>query len=370
VNSKKRYILLTPGPTPVPEPVLRKLSEPVLHHRTKEFGAVFKEVVEGLRYVFRTKGTVLLQTGSGTSAMEAAVANLLSPGEETLVASAGAFGNRWTKILKAYGLSAIHVEEEWGRPVDPERLEKALDGLGAKCGELKAVFLTHTDTSTGTACDVAALTRVVRKRTDAVVVVDAISGLGGQPLETDDWDLDVVVSASQKGLMNAPGLAFASASARAWKAIEKARLPRFYWDWRTYRSSLPENEIPYTPSVSLVAAQAAALRLIREEGIENVWVRTRHLAEYTRNALGALGLALFSKAPCDVLTAALLPKETDGQALVRTLLEKHNVSIAGGQEKLKGRIVRVSHMGAIRQEDVDEGLAALRKELAAAPAVR
>jgi serine---pyruvate transaminase len=195
--------------------------------------------------------------------------------------------------------------------------------------------------------------------------VDSISGLGAEPLEADDWGLDVVVSASQKGLMNAPGLAFASVSERAWKAIDKAKLPRFYWDWRTYRASLPNNETPYTPAVGLVVGQYEALRMIREEGIENVWVRTRVLAEYTRRALEGLGLPLFSKAPGNVLTAAVLPKDVDGEALVKNMRDRHGVSIAGGQEKLKGRIIRLAHMGAIRQEDVDEGLAALKKELAA-----
>jgi serine---pyruvate transaminase len=364
----KRFVLLTPGPTPLPPEVLAKLGEPILHHRTHEFGELFRDAIEGLKYVFRTKGTVLLQCGSGTSGMEAAVANILSPGDAALVASCGVFGNRWTKIAKAYGLAPAHHEEEWGRAVEPEKFRRTLEAAGK---DVKAVFLTHTDTSTGVACDVRELARIVREHSDALVVVDSISGLGAQPLEADEWGLDVVVAASQKGLMNAPGLAFASVSERAWKVIDKARLPRFYWDWRTYRASLPNGETPYTPAVGLVAAQVEAFRLIREAGLENVWVRTRVLAEYTRRAVEGLGLSLFAKAPCDVLTAVQLPKDIDGEAMVKALRDRYGISIAGGQEKLKGRIVRIAHMGAILQEDVDQGLAALKKELAAAaPAVK
>lgn len=358
----KPYILLTPGPTPLPAEVLKALSEPVLHHRTKEFAALFSEVIEDLKYVYRTRGTVLMQTTSGTGGMEAAVANLLSPGDETLVASIGVFGNRWAKILEAYGLKPRLLEAEWGRTVDPAAFEAELKRAGKN---LKAVFLSHNDTSTATITDLKAIAAAVHAHSDALVVVDAISGLGGQVLEMDAWGLDAVVSASQKGLMNAPGLAFVALNDRALKASDAARLPRFYWDFRTYRKSLPSGETPYTPAVSLVVAQRAALKLIRAEGIENVWKRAHALGEHVRSSLTGLGLKIFSSAPSDVLTAAVLPPGRDGQALIERILERKRISIAGGQEKLKGKVVRVAHMGAITRADLDAGLTALKEELAA-----
>jgi aspartate aminotransferase-like enzyme len=208
------------------------------------------------------------------------------------------------------------------------------------------------------------LADIVRKNSSALVVVDAISGLAAQPLETDAWGLDVVVSASQKGLMNAPGLAFFALSEKGLKAVDAGKLPRFYWDLRAYKKSLPNGETPYTPSVSLVVAQKAALDLILKDGIEAVWKRTRELGEHCRRELQRLGLTIFSKVPCDGLTAANLPEGLDGQALIERILEKKRISIAGGQEKLKGRIVRVAHMGAISRTDLEAGLEALREELA------
>ena len=357
----KPYILLTPGPTPLPPAVLKAMSEPILHHRTAEFGNIFADVIQGLKEVYRTKGTVLMQTTSGTGGMEAAVANLISPGDETLVASIGVFGNRWAKILEAYGLKPVLMEAPWGEGLDPVRFEEEVKRRGKT---LKAVFLTHTDTSTAGVCDVKGLAEIVRRHSDALVVVDSISGLGAQPLETDAWGLDAVVAASQKGLMNAPGLAFVSLSERALKAAEAAKLPRFYWDFRAYKKALPSGETPYTPAVSLVVAQKAALDQMRREGVENIWKRTRQLADHCRRELSRIGLKLFSKTPCDVLTAAELPAGTDGQALVQRILDKHRISIAGGQEKLKGKIIRVAHMGDISRTDLEAGLEAIREELA------
>ncbi|MBI4051399.1 MAG: alanine--glyoxylate aminotransferase family protein [Elusimicrobia bacterium] len=357
------FILLTPGPTPIPPSVLAKLAEPILHHRTVEFGDIFIQVLENLQYVFRTKNPILLQTTSGTGGMESAVANLLSPGDKTVVAAAGAFGNRWTKILKSYGLNPILLEEDWGRAIDPEKFKQILKTEG---NNLKAVFLTHTETSTGVVHPIQLLSRLTHEHSDALVVVDSISGLGGQELETDAWDLDVVVSASQKGLMNAPGLAFVSLSEKAQKAMEASKNPRFYWDWRAMKKSIAQKETPYTPSVSLVVAQSEALRLIKQEGIQNIWKKTSNLAGWTREELKKLGFPNFPQTPCDVLSAGFVPEGADGTELVRRLLKEFRVSIADGQDKLKGRIIRVAHMGYIRQEDIQKGLTALSSCLHAA----
>ncbi len=356
---KKKQILLTPGPTPLPPSVMEVLGRPILHHRTSEFGALFTSVLEGLGYVFRTKNTVLMITSSGTGAMESSVANLLSPGDQTLVHATGAFGDRFVSILKRYGLTPEVVSEEWGHAASPEKLRAALK----KTEGVKAVFFQHTDTSTGIVNDLKTLAAVVREESDALIVVDAISGLASEPLETDKWDLDVVLTGSQKGLMNAPGLAFVAVSEKAWAAAEKGGLPRFYLDWRTMRKSLPAKETPYTPACTLVAGQGEALRLIREEGIENVWKRTNELAAYTREKLAALGLPFFAKDPANILTGLVLPEGTDGQALIKNIRVEDGVSIAGGQASLKGKIVRVAHMGYISRSDIDAGFESLSKRL-------
>ncbi|HAH05276.1 MAG TPA: aminotransferase [Elusimicrobia bacterium] len=351
--------LLTPGPTPLPPSVLKAAAEPILHHRTREFGKLFDQVLEDLKTVYRTKSTVLLMTCSGTGTMESAVVNLLSPGDKTLVHSTGSFGDRFAAIHRAYGLQPDVVAEEWGHAADPEKLRKALRSAKG----WKAVYLQHTDTSTGIVNDLQTLARTVREESDALVVVDAVSGLGAEELETDAWKLDVTLSASQKGLMAPPGLGFAAVSERAWKAVETAKLPRFYYDWPRMRKSLQASETPFTPAVSLVAAQAEALRLILQEGLENVWKRTASLAAFTRGEMGRLGLKLFPKDPADILTAACFPEGVDGKALLNALREEDRICIAGGQEKLAGKILRLAHMGFIRKPDVEAGIAALARRL-------
>lgn len=353
------YILLTPGPTPLPPSVYKVLQEPILHHRTKEFEAQFHEMIENMKYVFRTKNDVLMVSSSGTGAMESSIANLLSPGDPCLVHVTGAFGRRFVKLAKAYGLDPVVIEEEWGHAADPQKLEDALK----KNSAVKAVFHQHTDTSTGVVNDNKTLAAIIHKHTGAVSVVDAISGLGAEELEVDDWQLDAVVTGSQKGLMGPPGLAFMTVSERGWKAAERAKLPRFYFDWRTMRDKVRGDQTPFTPAVMLVTAQREALRLIREEGIENVWKRTAELARYTREKMQGMGLELFAKDPADILTAVKMPEGVDGQKLIREILTQEKISIAGGQLHLKGKIIRLAHMGYIRKPDVDAGLKALSKRL-------
>lgn len=355
----KDYILLTPGPTPLPPSVLAKMAEPILHHRTHEFGKVFQQVLSDMQKVYCTKNTMLMVTSSGTGAMESAVVNLLSPGDKALVHSTGAFGNRFAKILKTYGIEPMVIFEEWGDAAQPERLRKVLQAQK----DFKVVFFQHTDTSTGIVNDVKALAKIVRENSSALIVVDAISSLAAERLETDAWNLDVVLTGSQKGLMNGPGLAFASVSENAWKACEAAKLPRFYFDWRTMRESLPNLETPYTPAVPLVVAQAEALRLILKEGIKAVWKRTAELAAFTRGEVQKMGLKLFAKDPANILTAAWFPEGVDGNQILKKLLEEERISIANGQEKLKGKIFRIAHMGHITKKDVQAGLSALSKRL-------
>ena len=358
-------IMLTPGPTPLPPQVLEAMSRPLIHHRTAEFGKMFASVIEDMKWVYRTKQTVLMMTCSGTGAMESAVTNLLSPGDASLICTTGAFGDRFVAIHKAFGLAPVVLPFEWGHAVEPEALRASLK---ANPG-LKAVFFQHTDTSTGVVNALRTLARIAREESDALVVVDSVSGLACEPLEMDAWGLDAVLTGSQKGLMNAPGLGFAALSERAWKAVEAAKLPRYNFDYRIMRKSLADRETPWTPAISIVAGQAAALKLLRAEGMENVWKRHDELAAHARRALAdKLGLPFYAKNPANILTGVVLPEGVDGVKLLADILREEGISIAGGQLQLKGKIVRLAHMGHISKSDVDAGVEALARRLAPAKA--
>ena len=352
----KKYYLLTPGPTPVPPRVAAKSAEPIVHHRTKEFGVIFAAVQEGMKYVMKTKQDVLMIMGSGTASMDAAVANTVSPGDKVIIGSIGSFGERWVKICQAYGINAVIVREDWGRPLDPQKIEDALK----KNPDAKAVFVQHTDTSTGTVNDLKMLGKIVAA-TSAILIVDSVSGLAGEELHMDDWKLDVVVSGSQKGLMTAPGLAMAAVSEKAWKLVETSKSPRFYSDFRLIKKSIKDSETPWTPAVSLFQSLNEALKMIKEDTIEGVWERHRKLMRMAQAGIKALGFPLFSSSPCSVLTAATLPASIDGNLLIRKMLDDHGVSIAGGQDHLKGKIFRLAHMGYMDSFDMVVGLTALEK---------
>ena len=355
-----KNIMLTPGPTPLPPSVLEAMSRPLIHHRTAEFGKMFVSVIEDMQFVYRTKSTVLMMTTSGTGAMESAVVNLLSLGDLSLVCTTGAFGDRFVKIHQAYGLKPVILPFEWGRAVEPEALRKTLkENKG-----VKAVFIQHTDTSTGVVNDIESLSKIVHEEGDALVVVDSVSGLAAERLETDAWNLDCVVTGSQKGLMNAPGLGFAAVSDRAWKAVETAKLPKFNFDFKLIRKSLADKETPWTPAISIVAGQAAALKLLRAEGMENCWKRHDDLAAHARQLLTAkLGLPFYAKNPANILTGVVLPASVDGTKLLADILKEEGISIAGGQLHLKGKIFRLAHMGYISKADIEAGVDALAKRL-------
>jgi aspartate aminotransferase-like enzyme len=356
----KRY-LITPGPTPVPPEVTAAIGLPLHHHRSPDFKELLGRALAGLRQVFRTDGDVLLLTGSGTAAMESAVANLLSPGERALVASAGNFGERWAKLAAAYGIEVVHVERAWGERIDPDEIAAAL----ASAGDVGAVFVTHCETSTGVVHDVEAIAAAVRA-SRAPLVVDAVSSLGGVPLEMDEWGIDVVVSGSQKALMTPPGLAFCAVSPRLRERVEAAALPRFYLDWRRAREAQAGGTTAFTPAVSLVSGLVAALDLIDRRGLEAIWEHNRRLARATREGVKALGLALFS--PDDdtaaMVSAVEMPDGVDGQRVYATLRDRHGVVLAGGQGPLRGRIMRIGHMGYMDGFDVLIALSALEHGLA------
>ena len=271
----------------------------------------------------------------------------MSPGDTAIVATSGAFGDRWIKIVEAYGARAVTVSAEWGRDVDPAGVEKALRAHP----QAKAVFCQLTETSTGVVNDVQRYAQLTGA-SEAVLVVDAISGLGGQDIQTDAWRVDIVVAGSQKGLMTAPGISMASVGPKAWKLIEASKSPRFYFDFRKMKKSLPDHETPWTPPVTLFAALAEAIRHIRAEGLANIFQRHAWLAEATRAAVTALGLELFAKNPCNVLTSVVVPQGVDGKAMIKRLRDDYGVSIAGGQLELAGKIFRLAHMGYMDRFDV------------------
>jgi serine---pyruvate transaminase len=333
------------------------MARPLLHHRSPDFRALLGETLAGLRRVFATSGDVLMFSGSGTNAMESAVANLLSPGDRALVASAGNFGERWLKICRAYGVDVEDVAEEWGQRLDPRR-------IAARAGGCSAVFVTHSETSTGVVHDVREIAAAVRP-SGAVVVVDAVSSLAGVELATDEWGLDVVVAGSQKALMTPPGLAFASVSTRAWELAARSTSPRFSLDWGTVRDAQAKGSTPFTPPVTLVAGLHAAIGMIERRGPAATWAHNRMLARAAREGCKALGLELFS--PDDetsaMVTAVRMPEGIDGQAVYGMLRDRHGVVLAGGQGPLRGKIVRIGHMGFMDGFDMVVALTALELTL-------
>lgn len=351
--------LFTPGPTPVPETTQLDMARPLVHHRGPEFKAILAEVQDGLKYLFQTRDDVLILTSSGTGAMEATVVNLLSPGDPVLTVQGGKFGERWTEICQAYGLNTQVMEVEWGKAVDPEELGQRLRENSA----IKAVFITHNETSTGVMNDLEAIAGEVHRNSDALLVIDGISSVGALELRTDRWGLDVVLTSSQKGLMIPPGLALVSISQRAWKATEGAKLPKYYFSFAAARKALERWETPFTPAITLVIGLHSALQLIEEEGIEQVWARHRRLAQATRAGIKALGLELFAQSPSDALTAVKVPPGVDGLALVERLRTRYGIAVAGGQDQLRGKIFRIAHLGYYDDFDVITAISALEMAL-------
>jgi aspartate aminotransferase-like enzyme len=355
---RKNY-LLTPGPTPLPPGVSEAMARPIIHHRTPQFQAILKEAGEGLKYIFQTKNDCFILASSGTGAMEAAIANFLSPGDTAICIQGGKFGERWTQICKAYGINAEVLDVQWGQAVDPKEVQNRLKANPA----IKAVYVTLCETSTGVVNDIEALGKVV-KDTGAILVVDAISGLGAIDLQTDTWRCDVVVSGSQKGLMLPPGLGFVSVSSKAWKLAECAKCPKYYLSLKAARKAWDKTDTPFTPAITLIIALNEALKMIKQDGLEAIFSRHKKMAEATRQAALALGLELFAPAAAsDAVTAVKVPSGVDGAKLVKTMRDTYGVTIAGGQADLKGKIFRIAHMGYIEEFDVIAGISCLEKVL-------
>ena len=354
----KRY-LMAPGPTPIPVEALLAMSKPILHHRAPEYEQIFSEVRQGLKFLFQTSTEVLVFASSGTGGMEGAVVNTLSAGDKALVVRGGKFGERWGEICQAYGVNFEALDVEWGTSVDPGLIEAALK----KDPSIKAVLVTHSETSTGTLNDLQAIAEIV-SQTPALLIADVVTSLGVTDVPVDAWKIDVAAAGSQKGLMLPPGLAFCSASEKAWAMVVQSKLPKFYFDFAREKKNIEKNQNAWTPAVSLLMALRETLALIKEEGLSGVFARHDRLARATRAGAVALGLELYSKSPTPAVTAVKAPPGIEGGAIVKTLRTKHGITIAGGQSQLKGKIFRISHMGYVDTYDIVTAISALELTLA------
>ncbi len=352
--------LRIPGPTPLPERIVRSMNRPMIDHRGPEFAAILAEITAGAKRVFKTKHDLLLLTCSGSGGLESVVANLVSPGDEVVVALCGNFGERFAALADAYGANVIRLEFEWGQPVDPDDLQRILE-RHPKAG---LVLLTHNETSTGVTNPLRELAGVAR-RAGRIVAVDGVSSISSIDIETDAWGVDVAVSGSQKGWMAPPGIALVTVSERAWAQQAKARSPRFYFDWKESKSWADKGMTPFTPAVSVLFAMQEGLHMLEEEGLEAVYDRHRRLARATQAGLTALGFTLFAREGfrSNTVTSALPPAGLDVAAFRKLLDTKYGVVIAGGQGKMTGKMVRVGHLGAVAEGDVVQVLWAMEQAL-------
>jgi len=352
--------LRIPGPTPLPDRVVRSMNRPMIDHRGQEFAAILAEITAGARRVFKTRNDLLLLTSSGTGGLESAVANLVSPGDEVVVALCGNFGERFAALAAAYGAEVVRLEFEWGRPVDPDELAVVLE----RHPKAQVVLLTHNETSTGLTNPLRELAGVARKA-GRIVVVDGVSSISSIDIETDAWGIDVAVSGSQKGWMAPPGLALVSVSERAWEQQAKARSPRFYFDWKEAKTWAEKGMTPFTPAVAVAFALQEGIHMLEEEGLHAVYERHARLARATQAGLQALGFHLFAQEGyrSNTVTSAVPPQGLDVAALRKLLDTKYGVVIAGGQGKMTGKMVRVGHLGAVAEGDVVQVIWAMEQAL-------
>lgn len=361
-------ILLTPGPTQVPEEVLHALAAPVMHHRTAAFRAIFAELSVGLQQIFCTEHPVLTLAGSGTTAFEAAAVSLISPGQCAVTCANGKFAERWQDLYAAYGIDQVRVDVPWGRPIEPDDVAAVLAKTSAA-----VVTLVHSETSTATATDIEAIAAVTRRH-DALLIVDGVTSVASLPMMMDAWGVDCVVCGSQKALMLPPGLGFVALGPRARQRLKSEKgLPSFHLDLRRWLGAYERGDVPYTPPVNLIRGQRTAVARILAHGLTNVWSDTSLRAAATRGALRAMGLTLISTAPSDSVTGAFYPPaavgDVDDAAFRGALRDRHGIHIAGGQSgrlgDFAGRIFRISHMGHVDLAQTRRGLEAIGAELAA-----
>ncbi len=357
-----KLTLMIPGPTPVPEKVLLALGKHPIGHRSKEFQAIVRHTSKQLQWLHQTKCDVLTITGSGTAAMEAGIINTLSRGDKVLCGDNGKFGERWVKVAKAFGLEVEVIKEEWGTPLNPEKFQKIL--LEDTNKQIKAVILTHSETSTGVINDLQRISSHVQSHGKALIIADCVTSLGACNVPMDEWGIDLIASGSQKGYMIPPGLSFIALSDRAWEAQKQSDLPKFYLDLNSYRKTAANNSNPFTPSVNLYFALEAALTMMEEEGLQSIFSRhARHRAA-TQAGIKAMGLTLFAEeGHGSPAITAVAPDNIDAEQLRKIVKEKFDILLAGGQDHLKGKVFRIGHLGFVNDRDVLTAIGAIEASL-------
>jgi aspartate aminotransferase-like enzyme len=357
-----KLMLMIPGPTPVPEKVLLAMAKHPIGHRSGEFSKVIAELTENLQWLHQTKNDVLMLTASGTGAMEAAIINFLSPGDRVLVGNNGKFGERWAKLAKAFGVAVEEITAEWGKPLSVEDFRSKLQADSEK--NIKAVIITHSETSTGVLNDLEGINKAVKEHGEALIIVDAVTSLGACNVPVDQWGLDVVASGSQKGYMIPPGLGFVAVGPKAWQAYKSAKIPRFYLDLGKYKKATDENSSPFTPPINLMYGLQAALQMQKEEGLEAIFKRHEKATAATRAAIKALSLPLF--APDDAASPAITavaPISVDAEKVRSVMKKRFDIVLAGGQDHLKGKIFRMGHLGFVSPRDILAAIASLEATL-------
>ncbi|MFM7426705.1 MAG: pyridoxal-phosphate-dependent aminotransferase family protein [Elainella sp.] len=357
-----KLMLMIPGPTPVPEQVLLAMAKHPIGHRSGDFSKITGEVTEGLKWLHQTQNDVLILAASGTGAMEAGIINFLSPGDRVLVGSNGRFGERWAKMAEVYGLAVERITAEWGKPLDPEEFRTKLEADTAK--SIKAVIVTHSETSTSVLNDLETINRHVKAHGQALIIVDAVTSLGATTVPIDEWGLDVVGSGSQKGFMLPPGLGFVAVSPKAWEAYSTAKLPRFYLDLGKYRKEAAKNSHPFTPPVNMFYGLQAALKMMQAEGLDNIFARHRRHTTATRAAMQALNLPLFTAdSSASPAITAVAPVNVEAEQIRAIVRKKFDIVMAGGQDDLKGKIFRIGHLGFVSDRDILTAIGALEAAL-------
>ena len=357
-----KLMLMIPGPTPVPEKVLLAMAKHPMGHRSGDFSEIMAEVTENLKWLHQTQNDVLILTASGTGAMEAGIINFLSPGDRVLVGCNGKFGDRWGEVCDAYGLQTERITAEWGKPLDPEQFRAALEADTSKT--IKAVIITHSETSTGVLNDLETINKYVKAHGEALIIVDTVTSLGAVSVPVDEWGLDVVASGSQKGYMIPPGLGFVAVSAKAWQAYATAKLPKYYLDLGKYKKDAAKNTTPFTPPVNMFFALQVALQMMKAEGLENIFARHQRLTQATRAAVKAMGLPLF--APDDAASPAItavMPDTVEAEKIRSVMKKRFDIALAGGQDHLKGKIFRIGHLGFVGDRDLLAALSSLEATL-------
>ncbi len=355
-------MLMIPGPTPVPEKVLLAMAKHPIGHRSSEFSQIIAETNAGLKWLFQTQNPVLALAASGTGTIEAAIINFLSAGDRVLVGNNGKFGERWAKIATAYGLDVQEITAEWGKPLNPDDFAEALEADTSKA--IKAVIITHSETSTGVLNDLEAINKLVKAHGEALIIVDAVTSLGSYNIPVDEWGIDVIGSGSQKGFMLPPGLGFVAVGDRAWDAYKKATLPKFYLDLGTYRKSAEKDSTPFTPPVNLYFGMKVAFEMMQAEGLESIFARhTRH-KEATRAGMKALGLPLFAPdTNASPAVTSVVPEGVGAKEICALMKKRFNIELAGGQDHMKGKMFRMGHLGYVCDRDILCAVSALEAVL-------